>query len=83
MSLNLSVCRSEARKNKRVMKVPKGTSDYQASWIVDDDDEEGDGELDEESSDDDEDDMMDEAMEGDDDEINSQVRCFFWHFWAY
>ncbi|XP_047450999.1 pre-rRNA-processing protein TSR1 homolog [Mugil cephalus] len=61
----------EARKNKRVMKVPKGTSDYQASWIVDDT-EEGDGELDEESSDDDEDDMMDEAMEGDDDETNSQ-----------
>lgn len=58
----------EARKNKRVMKVPKGTSDYQASWIVDEDEENGD--IDDESSDedDDDDDMMDEAMEGDGDE---------------
>ncbi|CAN9510902.1 unnamed protein product [Ophioblennius macclurei] len=63
----------EARKNKRVMKVPKGTSDYQATWIVDDDDE-GNGDVDEESSeddDDDHDDMMDEAMDGDEEE-NSQ-----------
>ncbi|XP_056229408.1 pre-rRNA-processing protein TSR1 homolog [Seriola aureovittata] len=61
----------EARKKKRVMKVPKGTSDYQASWIVDDNEEEN-GETDEESSDDDDDDMMDEAMDGEDDENNSQ-----------
>ncbi|XP_070685817.1 pre-rRNA-processing protein TSR1 homolog [Pempheris klunzingeri] len=63
----------EARKNKRVMKVPKGTSDYQATWIVDEDDE-GNGETDEESSDDDDDndDMLDEAMDGDDEENNSQ-----------
>uniref|UniRef100_A0A8D3ABD0 Pre-rRNA-processing protein TSR1 homolog n=2 Tax=Scophthalmus maximus TaxID=52904 RepID=A0A8D3ABD0_SCOMX len=62
----------EARKNKRVMKVPKGTSDYQAAWIVDEDEEEKD-ETDEESSEDDDvDDMMDEAMDGEDDEINSQ-----------
>uniref|UniRef100_A0A3Q2NUP6 Pre-rRNA-processing protein TSR1 homolog n=1 Tax=Fundulus heteroclitus TaxID=8078 RepID=A0A3Q2NUP6_FUNHE len=61
----------EARKNKRVMKVPKGTSDYQASWIIDEDEEEN-GEADEESSDDDGDDIMDEAMDGDDEEINSQ-----------
>ncbi|XP_029965221.1 LOW QUALITY PROTEIN: pre-rRNA-processing protein TSR1 homolog [Salarias fasciatus] len=62
----------EARKNKRVMKVPKGTSDYQATWIVDEEEENGD--VDEESSDDDDDDgddMMDEAMDGDDEE-NSQ-----------
>ncbi|XP_033832924.1 pre-rRNA-processing protein TSR1 homolog [Periophthalmus magnuspinnatus] len=60
----------EARKNKRVMKVPKGTSDYQATWIVDEDEN---GELDGDSSDedDDDDDMMDEAMEGDED-LNSQ-----------
>ncbi|XP_058490845.1 pre-rRNA-processing protein TSR1 homolog [Solea solea] len=61
----------EARKHKRVMKVPKGTSDYQATWIVDDENDE----VDEESSDDDddEDDMMDEAMDGgDDEEIDSQ-----------
>uniref|UniRef100_A0A8C5DYA1 Bms1-type G domain-containing protein n=1 Tax=Gouania willdenowi TaxID=441366 RepID=A0A8C5DYA1_GOUWI len=60
----------EARQHKRVMKVPKGTSDYQASWIVDDDEEEN-SEIDEDSSDDDEDDMMDEAMERDEEE-NSQ-----------
>nr|XP_020509568.1 pre-rRNA-processing protein TSR1 homolog [Labrus bergylta] len=63
----------EGRKNKRVMRVPKGTSDYQAAWIVDEDEEEN-GELDEESSedDDDNDDMLDEAMDGDDEENNSQ-----------
>ncbi|KAM9853646.1 pre-rRNA-processing protein TSR1 homolog [Aulostomus maculatus] len=63
----------EARKNKRVMKVPKGTSDYQATWIVDEDEENGD--LDEESSEDDDDgdDMMDEAMDNEDEENNSQA----------
>ncbi|XP_044210722.1 pre-rRNA-processing protein TSR1 homolog [Thunnus albacares] len=61
----------EARKNKRVMKVPKGTSDYQATWIVDEDDENSDVD-DESSEDDDVDDMMDEAMERDDEENNSQ-----------
>ncbi|XP_042271306.1 pre-rRNA-processing protein TSR1 homolog [Thunnus maccoyii] len=61
----------EARKSKRVMKVPKGTSDYQATWIVDEDDENGDVD-DESSEDDDVDDMMDEAMERDDEENNSQ-----------
>lgn len=55
------------------MKVPKGTSDYQATWIVDDDDDEN-GDVDEESSEDDDvDDMMDEAMERDEEENNSQV----------
>uniref|UniRef100_A0A1A8SCU1 Pre-rRNA-processing protein TSR1 homolog n=1 Tax=Nothobranchius rachovii TaxID=451742 RepID=A0A1A8SCU1_9TELE len=49
----------EARKSKRVMKVPKGTSDYQATWIVDEDEEEND-DLGEESSDDD-DDLLDDA----------------------
>ncbi|RVE64959.1 hypothetical protein OJAV_G00131370 [Oryzias javanicus] len=62
----------EARKGKRTMKVPKGTSDYQATWIVDNEEEEQD--LDEESSDDDDDDdcMMDEAMDKDDEENDSQ-----------
>lgn len=61
----------EVKKDKRMMKVPKGTSDYQATWIVDDDDEEN-GEVDEESSDDDDDDgIMD--MDGDDEENASQV----------
>uniref|UniRef100_A0A3P9P0Z5 TSR1 ribosome maturation factor n=1 Tax=Poecilia reticulata TaxID=8081 RepID=A0A3P9P0Z5_POERE len=64
----------EARKNKRVMKVPKGTSDYQATWIIDEDEEEN-GETDEESSDDDDDgdDLMDEAMDGEDEENHSQM----------
>uniref|UniRef100_A0AAX7V1L9 Pre-rRNA-processing protein TSR1 homolog n=1 Tax=Astatotilapia calliptera TaxID=8154 RepID=A0AAX7V1L9_ASTCA len=62
----------EARKKKRVMKVPKGTSDYQATWIVDEGEEEN-GDMDEESSDnDDDDDMMDEAMDKEDGEIDSQ-----------
>ncbi|CAG6001285.1 unnamed protein product [Menidia menidia] len=60
----------EARKNKRVMKVPKGTSDYQATWIIDEDEENGDIDDDDESDDDD--DMMDDAVEGEDEEINSQ-----------
>ncbi|KAK6296680.1 hypothetical protein J4Q44_G00328220 [Coregonus suidteri] len=54
----------EARKSKRVMKVPKGTSDYQATWIVDEEDEV--------STDDEEDDaMMDESIDGED--LDSQV----------
>lgn len=71
------LCCLEARKNKRVMKVPKGTSDYQATWIVDEDDGEN-GDMNEESSeeDDDDDDMLDEAMEGEDEDNNSQV-----HVW--
>ncbi|XP_061915793.1 pre-rRNA-processing protein TSR1 homolog isoform X1 [Entelurus aequoreus] len=54
----------EGRKSKRVMKVPKGTSDYQAAWIVNEDD--NNGSLDEESSEEeeDDDDMMDEAPDG-------------------
>lgn len=70
----IPLCRSEARKNKRVMKVPKGTSDYQATWIVDEDVAEN-GEADEESSeeDDDDDDMLDEALEGEDEDNMSQV----------
>lgn len=52
------------------MKVPKGTSDYQAAWIVDTDEN---CNLDEESSEDDDcdDEMMDEIPEGNDDD--SQV----------
>lgn len=70
--MSLPLCSSEARKNKRVMRVPKGTSDYQATWIVDDGEN---GEADEESSDedDDDDDMLDEAMEGEDEDNMSQV----------
>uniref|UniRef100_A0A8C7YWH7 Pre-rRNA-processing protein TSR1 homolog n=1 Tax=Oryzias sinensis TaxID=183150 RepID=A0A8C7YWH7_9TELE len=60
----------DARKSK-TMKVPKGTSDYQATWIVDDNEEEVD-DLDGESSDDDDDSMMDEPMDKDDEENDSQ-----------
>ncbi|MCI4385855.1 hypothetical protein PGIGA_G00055610 [Pangasianodon gigas] len=65
----------EARKSRRVMKVPKGTSDYQATWIVDDDDENEDDENDDLDScdDDDEEDDADEMMEdGEDAENESQ-----------
>lgn len=47
--------------NRRVVKVPKGTSKYQAAWIVDD--EEGGSEKDDDDEDDDiDDDMMEEAV---------------------
>lgn len=68
---------SEARKKKRVMKVPKGTSDYQATWIVDEDEN---GELDEESSEEeeeDDDEMLDEAMDEEDEDMSSQVILIF------
>lgn len=49
------------------MKVPKGTSEYQATWIVEDDgDDEDENDLD--SCEDHEDDMM-----GEDEENDSQV----------
>ncbi len=57
---------SEARQKKRV-KVPKGTSDYQAAWIIDDA-EQGEDDNDFESCDDDdeeEDGMMEDEIDGD------------------
>uniref|UniRef100_A0A8C1C0V3 Pre-rRNA-processing protein TSR1 homolog n=1 Tax=Cyprinus carpio carpio TaxID=630221 RepID=A0A8C1C0V3_CYPCA len=58
----------EARKNRRVMRVPKGTSDYQASWIIDDaEQEEDDHDVDSCDDDDDEDGMMEDEMDDDDD----------------
>ncbi|XP_035241528.1 pre-rRNA-processing protein TSR1 homolog [Anguilla anguilla] len=69
----------EARKNKKVMKVPKGTSSYQAAWILDDGEENG--ETDPESEDDDDDDedndntMMDEVEEEDDESPDSGSGC--------
>uniref|UniRef100_A0AAR2M2D8 Pre-rRNA-processing protein TSR1 homolog n=1 Tax=Pygocentrus nattereri TaxID=42514 RepID=A0AAR2M2D8_PYGNA len=55
----------EARKNRKVVKVPKGTSDYQATWIVDDAEENGDDDEEEDDvySSDDEDDDAEELME--------------------
>ena len=60
------------------MKVPKGTSDYQASWIVDEE-EESNGEIDEESSeeDDDDDDMWDAAMEDEDNVSQVNIQSLF------
>lgn len=74
-SFLISLWCSEAGKKKRVMKVPKGTSDYQATWIVDQDEETGD--VDEESSEDDDDMMDDDNMMDDDEDNNSQVLT--WH----
>lgn len=51
--------------SKRTKRVPKGTSAYQAAWIVDDDD--GEGDEDEDEDEDDEDMSEDgEGMEGGD-----------------
>ncbi|XP_028817780.1 pre-rRNA-processing protein TSR1 homolog [Denticeps clupeoides] len=52
----------EELKNRRVLKVPKGTSEYQASWIVDDEVGEASDDSCDDSCDDD-DDMMEEADE--------------------
>lgn len=64
------------------MKVPKGTSDYQATWIVDEDENE---EVNEESCEEEEEDdeVMDDAMDEDDEDICSQVLlCFISKLWS-
>lgn len=48
------------KENKRVVKVPKGTSKYQAAWIVDEGEE---GSEEEEEDDDEDDDFGDDMME--------------------
>lgn len=49
--------------NRRVVKVPKGTSKYQAAWIVDDGEEGSEKDDDDDDEDDDfDDDMMEEAV---------------------
>lgn len=55
------------------MKVPKGTSDYQATWIVDKDEDE---EVNDESSEEDDEEMND-AMDAEDEDICSQVLLRF------
>ncbi|KAL2096110.1 hypothetical protein ACEWY4_008258 [Coilia grayii] len=61
---------SDERKKRRVMKVPKGTSEYQAAWIneqeIGDEEDEEDESCDDEDDDDDAEDMME------DDENDSQ-----------
>ncbi|NXH94983.1 TSR1 protein, partial [Pachycephala philippinensis] len=48
--------------NRRVVKVPKGTSKYQAAWIVDDGEEGSEKDDDDEEDDDMDDDLMEEAV---------------------
>ncbi|XP_034025043.1 pre-rRNA-processing protein TSR1 homolog [Thalassophryne amazonica] len=59
----------EAKKNRRVMKVPKGTSEYQAAWIVDEEDKNF--EDDEDTSDEDDDDGLIDVAMGEEDEANN------------
>ena len=79
----------EAEIKKKVIKVPKGTSQYQAAWIVDNDeddqnddpededdlDEDLDEDLEEEASDndDDQDDMEDDDMDEETEELESET----------
>ena len=55
---------------KKMKKVPKGTSEYQAAWIADEEDEDGESEYEDEESDEDEEFAM---MQQSDDE-EAQVR---------
>nr|XP_032823593.1 pre-rRNA-processing protein TSR1 homolog isoform X1 [Petromyzon marinus] len=60
---------SLAAKKREVRRVPRGTSDYQASWIIDggggggEDDDDEDDDDDDEDDDDDDDDAMEEVAE--------------------
>lgn len=62
----------DARKSRRVIKVPKGTSDYQATWILDDGAEEDSCEDEDDDDDEEEVNMLDEPMDGEEEDINSQ-----------
>ncbi|TRY93455.1 hypothetical protein DNTS_005315, partial [Danionella cerebrum] len=70
----------EARKKRRVMKVPKGMSDYQATWIMDEDaveeeDDDDDEDVDSCDDDDDEDGIMEEEMDGDNESQDAGSQC--------
>lgn len=68
----------EASKKKNVMKVPKGTSDYQAMWIIDGaekNEEDDDDEEDVDSCDDDEDGMMEDEMDADNESQDAGSEC--------
>lgn len=58
----LQEAEASQKENKRVVKVPKGTSKYQAAWIVDDGEEGSEEEDDDDDDDDFGDDMMEEAV---------------------
>ena len=64
---------------KRVKKVPKGTSDYQASWIIDDtdeEDEEGAEDGDEVEMEEAEDEMVDFLVKDDETEMDTRTVAF-------
>ena len=48
---------NEAQSKKRLLKVPKGTSDYQASWIFDAEEVDQDDEDDDDDNDEDDDEV--------------------------
>ncbi|OXB58098.1 hypothetical protein ASZ78_012503 [Callipepla squamata] len=58
----LQEAEASQKENRRVVKVPKGTSKYQAAWIVDDGEEGSEEEDDDDEDDDFSDDMMEEAV---------------------
>ncbi|KAJ3192464.1 hypothetical protein HK101_006525 [Irineochytrium annulatum] len=60
----VAAMKEAARSKKRTVRVPKGTSAYQAAWIVDDEDEDR-GEDENDSEDRSEDEAMEEAGEDD------------------
>jgi pre-rRNA-processing protein TSR1 len=55
--------------SKRTKRVPKGTSAYQAAWIVDDDE----GDDDEEDDDEDDDEMDMEDMDGEGGDVDDEL----------
>ncbi|XP_060556535.1 pre-rRNA-processing protein TSR1 homolog [Ruditapes philippinarum] len=59
---------AEGKQEKVTRRVPKGTSDYQAFWIVDDEDEEGAADDDDEDDNDAEMAAVDDEVDDDDDE---------------
>ncbi|NXF94118.1 TSR1 protein, partial [Eubucco bourcierii] len=58
----LQEAEASLKANRRVVKVPKGTSKYQAAWIVDDGEEGSEKDDDDEDDDDDFEDMMEETL---------------------
>ncbi|KAJ3106284.1 hypothetical protein HDU97_006735 [Phlyctochytrium planicorne] len=58
------------KKKKRTVRVPKGTSPYQAAWIVDDDDDENQSSSDVDDRDSDDDMQMGEGSQGVDEQSN-------------
>ena len=66
-------------KKKKLRKVPKGTSDYQAAWILNDDNDEENDELKDDSEDDD---MIHEDLEAESEVIFNSFLDFTGKFMA-